>query len=507
LGVKSVLGLDPLRLARDVLGSAEDKQRRVKMAERRAIYEDDSEAAIKNEITRIFNDHTVKARAYQFAPLAKSFSLAKRIINEKARPVYVVPPVRAVKSRTEQDRLASIANETALDDKLSSALAYALAQNHAFLQTRYVERFDKIVLGVIPADCVSVIPDPDDPHRELAIMYDKRVWRNGEWVTWVVYWDDEVRFDIDEHGNKVVPKGGEKHALGRIPFTHICPVPRVSGQYWNTTSNDDLFATQKAGNLMTLLGLRKLKARGFPSMVVSGDIRGFPKGQLLDEEVPLQAPEGTSIQDLQNEATADNYLTMLDALESRAAANNGISRARMNQEKDGDDTGLMEQRSEMIKVMRPVELAQFEVFKAVSQEYPDESRRLPLDAEMSIDFGELTVRVDPKAELEVWDMRRKMGVANVLDQIKSSNPEIRDDKEAWNELEQNMEAEAEFIKRRRALNVSEQADNQQPGQSPEANGAMGPKVRDNEMTKDEAADQATGGPPEDDDEDPAEDGQ
>jgi hypothetical protein len=505
LGVKSVLGLDPLRLARDVLATAEDKTRRALMAERRAIYEGDSESAIKNEISRIFNDPTVKQRAYAFAALAKSFALAKRIVNEKARPVYVVPPVRSTKDKADQDRLAQIALETRLDDKFASALAYALAENHSYVQTRYVDRFKQIVLGVVPADTVSIIEDPDDPHRELALMYDRRVWRDGKWVIWQVYWDDEVTFQIDEHGNKVIGARGERHTLGLIPFTHICTVPRVSGQYWNTTSNSELFATQKAGNLMTLLGLRKLKARGFPSMVVSGDIRAFPKGQLLDEEVPLQAPDGTDIRDLGNEVNADNYLSMLSALESRAAADNGISRARMNQEKDGDDTGLMEQRAEMIKVMRDVELAQFEVFKAVSQEYPDPARRLSVDASMSIDFGELTVRVDPKAELEVWDMRRKMGVANVLDQIKSSNPEIRDDDDAWDELEQNMEAEAEFIKRRRALNVSEDANNQEPGQDAAVNGAMGPAVRDGEMTRDEAAQAATGANEDPDDEAEADD--
>lgn len=492
MGVRSVLKLDPLRLARDVLETAEDKHRRVLMAERRAIYEDDSESSTKNEITRIFNDQTVKNRAYPYAKMAGSFSLAKRVINEKARPVYIIPPVRAVKNQVDQPKFTLISNETGLDDKLPQALAFGLAQNHSFLQTRYVARLKRTVLSVVPADCVSVIADPDDPHLMLALTYDKRVWVDGKWQTWSVYWDDEVRFDIDHNGNKREPQGGEKHSLGLIPFVHICPVPRVGGQFWNVTSNDDLFATQKAGNLMTLLSLRKLKARGFPSLVVSGDIRSLPKGQLLDEEVPLLAPDGTDIKDLMNDANAQNYLDMLSALESRAAANNGISRARLNQEKDGDDTGLMEQRAEMIKVMRPVEIALFEVFKAVSQEYPDPERRIPMDAEMTIDFGELTMRVDPKAELEVWDMRRKMGVANVLDQIKASNPEIRNDEEAWAELKANMDAEAEFIKQRRALNIAEDANNQEPGQDAAANGAMGPAVRDGEMSKDEAASAASG---------------
>lgn len=501
MGVRSVLGYDPVRYAREVLEDSDDKARRVLMANRRAIFEDDSETSIKNEIDRVFNDPTVKSRARQFAPLARSQSIARRIINELTRPVYMVPPVRNVDNDADQKRYQDIAAECALDERLALGLALGLAETASFVQTLYVPRLERMVCSILPADCVSVIADPDDPYLELALIYDKPVYKNGTWVTWHVYWDDEVRFQLDENGNKIPFKGGDAHQLGRIPFVSIHTAPRVGGAYWNPSHNESLFATQRAASLLTLLALRKLKARGFPAMVVNGDIRQFPKGQLLDEEVPIQAPEGTDVKDLQNEADADNYLRMLDALTMTAAANNGISRARMNQDKDGDDTGLLEQRAEMIRIMRPVELAQFEVCKAVSQEYPEQDRRLSLDAKLAVDFGELPVRVDPKAALEVWDLKRKMGIANVLDQIKAENPEIRTDEEAEAELQRNLEIESKFIEARRALNMASDANTRQPGQDPAANGAMGPMVRDGQMTKDEAAQHAENGLPDLEDDD------
>jgi len=495
--VSSVLKVDPVRLARAVLASPEDESRRAHQRRRRALFEDDGEAVIKDEINRIFSDPTVKQRVYGFARLAKSQNLAKRIIMELARPAYVVPPVRTVDPADEQERFSRLVTESVTDERMSHGLVMGLVENAAFVQDRYVARLGRVVTSVVPADCVAVVQDPDDPLLEMALIVDKPVLKtDGTRVLWRVYWDDEVKFQLDESGN-VVPfaKGGPAvtpHGLGRIPFTAVHTVTRTGADYWNLTSNDDLFETQKAVSLLMLLALRKLKARGFRSLIVTGDLRNFPKGQLLDEEVPIQAPEGTQVTETAEEAAAKNYLEMIEALEMRAAANRGISRARMNQDKAGDDTGLMEQRGGTIQIMRPVELARFEVLKAISREYPDPARRLSPEATMAIDYGEIEHRVDPKEELEIWEARRRMGVASVLDQIKATNEEIKTDEGAWQELDRNLWAEAEFVRRRRALNIPEDMTAQEPGQDPRLNGAMETPVREGLMSRDEAREQARG---------------
>ena len=60
-------------------------------------------------------------------------------------------------------------------------------------------------------------------------------------------------------------------------------------------------------------------------------------------------------------------------------------------------------------------------------------------------------------------------------------------------IDEKMAEEAVIIARRRALNIPADATADEPGQDPQHNGAMGPKVRSGAMTRDEAAAQAATG--------------
>jgi hypothetical protein len=495
MGVQSVLKWDPIRAARDWLASPNEKQRRIIAQRKRYLLVDNSEQVVRNEIARLFTDPTVKSRVLMFAHLAKSVTLFKRVIKELARPVYLVPPTRVVTPDSAQEAYEQIVKETYLDHVAPRWLTMALATGAAFAYPRYVERLNRIVIDVIPADAATVIPDPDDPCKELAIIYDKPVYKqDGTLVIWQVYWDDEISFQVDEQGTPQPFAVGEppfrENTFKRIPIVSLHPYERT-GEYWCTSAAESLVEANMAACTLTTLALRGLKARGFNQLVVTGDAMRFPKGQAMDEESAILAPDGTNVIELANAADASNYLAMIDAVEARAGAEYGISRARLNREKENaDDTGLTEQRAEMIKLMAKAEHDLFEVLQLVSGETTD--RQLPADANVVVDFGEYQFRTDPEAELRVWEQKRRMGVRNVLDQIMAENPEIRTDDDAWDEVERNMDAEAEYIKRRRALNIPEDANTAEPGQSPSENGKMGPMVRDGVMSKDEAAEQATG---------------
>jgi hypothetical protein len=495
MGLKSVLKWDPARAAKAWLSSPEEKARRQLAQSRRYLLQDNAQNEIKREIARLFTDATVKERTMMFAHLAQSVTLFRRVIAERVRPVYLISPVRSLKDPAGQDKFQRVVDETYLDAVAPRWLTAALGTGAAFAYPRYVQRLDRIVIDVIPACSVTVIPDPDDPCRELAVIYDKQVFTaDGKSETWHVYWDDTITFQMDANDN-VVPfeKGGDAYrpnTLGIIPFVAIHPYGRM-GAYWNPTGGTSLVQANMPICALTALALRKLKARGFNQIVVTGDALRFPKGQAMDEESAILAPEGTDVHEIGTEADSANYLDMIEALENRAAAEFGISRARLNQDKVGDDTGLTEQRAEMVKLMAEAEHELFEVLKVVSGETTD--RQIPADAEMSIDFGEYQFRADAEAELRVWREKRSQGVRNILDHIKSENPEIRTDEEAKAEAMRNLSTESWFIEERRALNMPEGASVTDPGQDPAANGAMGPAVRDGKLTKDQAAAMAVTG--------------
>ena len=188
------------------------------------------------------------------------------------------------------------------------------------------------------------------------------------------------------------------------------------------------------------------------------------------------------------QASPENYIKTIEKTETSLAANYGISRERLNQQtkEPADNAVLYERTAEVTDVMREAEVENFDVTKRiVNADHP--VYEIKEDARVSVDFGAFSARGDRKKQLEIRKEERSQGVRTVLDDIMEDNPEIRTVKEAWKKLDENMEIEADFIKRRRALNISEKANVEEPGQNPEDNGRMGPAVRDGLMTRDNAA--------------------
>lgn len=500
MGVQRVYGINPVTMARDLtpgLGStvaaSDERIRREESRERRLVYQDQPEAVINKIIGDCFDDNTVKSRMRKFAPFAGSSAFFKRATNEVARTAYMVPPSRRIQPPEQQDIFAALADEVNLNDVMDRAAKMATACCSVFLVTRYVERLERIVIDVVPPDVMTVIPDPDDALRALAFIYDKPVWDAGKkvWLTWHVYWDDEITFQFDDAGGvRPFSRGSDpivRHGFPRIPIVDVHAAPRF-GTYWNYSTGKDAFQAQKADYLMRLLSIRKLKAQGFRKLVVSGDIQGFPKGQIFDEEAAILAPDGASVTDLASEADAQNYMALAESIKQDAASSRGISRARLNAEgaDAADDIGLMEQRSEVIRFMRPAEDSLFEVLAMVStHEHPH--FKLAMSSTMAIDYGEIPHRMDRKAVLEIREMEKSAGLRNVLDDVMEDQPELTSEAEAEAEIQKNVDIQAKWLEKIRAMNLPKDGSLAKPGLSPEENGRLGPKVRDQEITKDEAS--------------------
>jgi hypothetical protein len=479
-------------IARDLVKSPEEAARKADANKRVKLFLDDKHSILQSLIDRVFDEQAVKARFLKFIRVAKSQSPFKRVVNLISRPVYATPPVRAVRPEKAQANFETIARECRLNDRLDLATRLANACNHVVLYPRYLPSLDRIEIDLLTPNMVSVLPNPESPLTALAIMYDYPVSRDGRTYCYTVYYDGAETFTLDENG-MLVPGSRRDHGYRRMPFVWGHRTERF-GKFWDTTSGDDLVSADEQCSLLVLLSMRLLKTQGFNQLVVSGDTSAIAKEQVLDEENALVAGMGVTISKLETKTDAAHYLAMLDATKRDAAANRGISAARLNEDVSSAaavaEVGLTEERAEAVKMMLRVEEDLFDVLKMISVD-----RGLPIaeDATMTVDFPELEGRYDRKTELELADTERKSGLRNFLDDIKRKNPEIRDDGEAMIEFKRNLVINAEAYRLIRELNLSSDATAQDPGQSAEKNGAMGPKVRDGDMTKDEAADKAKDG--------------
>jgi hypothetical protein len=79
----------------------------------------------------------------------------------------------------------------------------------------------------------------------------------------------------------------------------------------------------------------------------------------------------------------------------------------------------------------------------------------------------------------------------VFDCLREDNAEIETDAQAAEELANNVEIRAAVVELMRSLNIRTDANLDEPGQTPKANGEMGPAVRDGHMTRDQAAEMAS----------------
>ena len=480
MGVSSVLGLDPVKVATAAVGDTADKLRRKNAQRRLDLYCDHAEPHLEELVDRTFEEAKIKKLLAPFLGLAASMSLLRRVVDEIARPVYSTPPTRIVKPEASQEVYRALADEVRLSERMDLACRLVQAVNTVWLYGRFIPSLGQARLDVLTPNNTTVIPHPDDPTTELALIYDTKVWHQGRVETAHVFWDDEVTFRFLADGRTL---GGGPHGIGRMPFVAVHRRARW-GAYHDDTTGNDLEGGTLAVQLLTALTLRLHKAQGFRQITATGDVQNLPKSQPMGEDTALI---GTDVQfgTLDLATPPDHYLKTIEAITTTVAANHGVSRDRLNQKTNtaADEVGLLERRADAIKVFHRAEHDVFELLKLVSREHP--THRIPEEAKLTIDFAEVEARVDRLTQLKIREEEERMGLRSRIDDIMEDQPEVATEEDAWEEYMRNLAVRARRIELERALNMPQEPDRNGPGRSPEDNGRMGPAARDN---ADEGAD-------------------
>lgn len=476
------------KYAQTAFNTPKETLRRQLARRRICLYRDDFESVLQEQLGILFRDEAVRLQFYRLARLAGSSSFLKRVSDEVSRPVYSTPPVRRVKpagaadkrgSDPNQAKYAALAKRIQLNQTMDLAARLVVACAPVFLIGRYIKD-DGPTLDVATGDCVSVIPDPRKPTRALAIAYEQGP---GQWVVA----DDKRTFQVNANG---IASAVEPHDLGRIPVVEIHRRGRW-GTYWDS-QGQDLEVAALSMMFIDAVILKKHKSQSHIQLAFAGDSDGIPKNQVLDEESILMINGQGQLTPIDLQADPTGLLKTKAALETTVAAAYGLSQARLNQEKDASDQGLTERTAEIMAVMGDAEADAFDLLQRLSQsDTPD--KRIAEGLEFSADYRAISNRMDPMQELAYWKELRANGLRSIVDDAFALNPELQDEVAAWTEINRNMEDEAVYIAQRRALNIAEDANVNQPGQDPQSNGAMGPAVRDGKMSKDEAAMQAESG--------------
>lgn len=494
MGLELIGGQDDWgRIVRANVAGPSDIQRRIMARRRVCLYRDDFERVIEEQLGIIFRDEAVRLRFYRLARLAGATSFLKRISDEVARPLYATPPTRRVrkpgsmtdkrsrKVEPDQAKFNALAKRVQLNRTMDLVARLIVGCAPAFIFGRFIED-DGPTLDVATGDCVSVIPDPRKPTRAIAVAYEQAPGR------WVVV-DDKRTFLYSSNG---AMSDVQEHTLGRMPVVEVHRRQRW-GSYWDMQGQDLEVATLQMFFIDAVI-LKKHKSQSHIQLAFAGESDGIVKSQVLDEESILMMNGQGNLTPIDLQADPSGLLKTKEALETSVAAAYGLSRARLNQEKDGADQPLNERTAEIMSVMAEAEEDTFDLLQRLSKAGKPEEQ-IADGLEFAVDYRAMSYRMDPMDELTYWKELRANGLRSIVDDAFALNPELDDEEDAWDEIGRNMADEAVYITQRRALNIADDANVAQPGQSPQQNGANGPAVRDGKMSKDQAAAAAKDGAP------------
>lgn len=482
------------RYVNELMRKQKELARRREAGVRVKLYRDDYKKLLSEALQGIFNEAAVLQVVNRLIPFVGNTSFLKQIADKLGRPLYARAPQRRVVSPDGKDMAEAqlvwnkLAAEMDIDAKMDTIARLLTATNGVLAWVRYVDGLG-MQLDVVTPDMCTVVPHPEVPTKALAVAYATDIDDRGEPIQTVV-WDDKRYFIIERTGQlgKVTP-----HDFGVLPFVEIHRRGRTC-HYWDESSGADLVAQTLQSMFVDLINIKKIKNQSHIQLTFTGDLDGLVKNQVMDELSILVAQNagGAGFSTINLESDPSKYLSLKQANEAAVSRTYGIGYDKVADE----DVELRERVAELAAILAPAEVRIFDVVRRLSRghEKPELAGQIPDEAQVLVDLGQIHNRVDRKTQLEVRQIERSMGYRSGVDDVLEDNPEFGGDRErAMAYIDEKMEEEAIIVERRRALNMSEDASVDEPGQDPAANGAMGPKVRDGEMTADEAAEKAVNG--------------
>jgi len=441
------------------------------MSNRKRLYKDGGDDIMRKLIDEIFSDAENIELRKAAIPYAKYDNALKRIVREKST-VYRKAATRRVSGRDNAARYRKAIELSQLDRKLKKANEYQNFLNGVFLQVRVRDesRGRVPVVDVLTPDQFWLVCDPDDRTKLAAIIIDQG--SRGEGKRRYLVWSDAESFYLTTEGN-MMKETLEENPFGRIPGVYA-PLDPAEETLFDPSPGADLVAAHLAAWFQNILMFKESKSMT-KQTVWSGDLETTPSGQPQDTELDNIAGEGVTAQTIDRGVDIEKYMRAADHIIERAAANHGISPDTLRHrgvssgyEQDLRRIPIEERRAEQIVGWRDIERELAEVMSIVlSVDAPDLAFKVD---GWSIDFSEVPRHLSEKEKYELRKVKRSMGHSNAFSEAMEDNPDFDEDSaKSW--VLSNLDAHALFVVLARALNMPHSADADNPGRSPEDNGA------------------------------------
>jgi hypothetical protein len=370
--------------------------------------------------------------------------------------VYKVDAKRTLS--VESQRYEDLKEEMNFDFKLKKVNRYTNLLNEVFLKIG--TRRGKIVYDVLTPNICTVIQDENDPTRARAIIYSNTLVNTvGSDFIEYYYWDDWGNYQIlnkDKLIKKVVYSPSnypywDKDNNAVLPFV-VFHRQEPADTFWDQDTGRDLYnAAILTGVKMTLFDYY-FKTASFKQIYAIGDKVDVPSGQVLDPLTVFTASGlGAAVGTLDLQIDMDKLVNALVFQINSIINNYGISADAWTlsvAEMSGralkiKNQALLELRQDQEPLYRNAEQELFEKTRIVNNAHVGapgiEWEKIPEDATLELDFGEIEFPEDPKDELEFEKSRLKTGIISLGQFYQHFNPDVTDEKEAEKAIITNLE--------------------------------------------------------------------
>lgn len=462
-----------------------EHERRERMRMRIDMFHDRGRPYFENLLRTVFaGDAALRDEYARVLPYAMYQNVTRGVARILSK-VYAKEPRRSVEGKTNSG-YQNFIRATKLNQRGRQANLYANVANDVLFFLRYKQRSTGRVpfIDIIPSDRFTPIADPNDPTELIGVVIDSAPCGIGvtERTPHYIVWTNDLVFRLDK--NKHLVEGTvAPNPYGEIPAVLV---HRELGrdELVDGYSGSDIIAAHFAVVLLNVLMLRGQKV-GTKVPYTRGDTTGLTRGQTLDQAAMTEFPDDVSpgVLDLGHDPQA--LIQSARTVIAQAAANHGIPEDVFYQKvqaSSGDQLELLlmplrERRDEQVMIFRDAERSL--AYKA--------SRLLPLmgvepryrfDAHgFSIDYGEIAMPMSPQVKNTYRQAARSLGTRSPIDDIMDDDPDIQTREEAKARLLRNAGERAWWVDIERKLNMPANANAENPGRTPQANGALGPQAK------------------------------
>jgi hypothetical protein len=412
----------------------QEKYREARHRLRDDLYSDGGVAAMEILIDQVFSDPDVRAMRKAWVKIGRSNNATKRIVKELSS-VYTEPAVREVSGEKDNARYQELQDRCRQHEqfvRINRMMNLHRAILVGFRVRELASGEREPVIDVATPSIVRAVLHPNDSTQVVGWMIrvahrNVHVSDTDQMPSWALWTDHEI---VRLRENLTIIGEPKEHGFKRNPWVPLTLGPLVPG-FWPGEEGEDLVAAHLAIWFANICMLKETKS-STNQTILSGDLSGLARGQAMDTETPIEAPEGVGVSTVDMSMDVSMFGKTADHILEHVANNYGMSLSLIKHQSATSAASrelmrvpLRELRREQQVPLRAFEKRFVEVQRMVLER---DLQELAFDTTgWSIDFGESQTPLSEDEQVLLFEKQRSDGLTNTIDFILERNPDLTEE--------------------------------------------------------------------------------